>query len=176
MPEHEEHEHEHEHEEEREHRAEPAQPPPPPPAGAGMGAISVRLALTVIGAGVMILGVFLGWLSAEFGSPNGTEVGYEVFWSTDPSSDPGFFTSAGALVILVGLVTLGGAAFPTGFLSRIGAILGIVAFALFVITLYRVEDADLSITDIGIGMWLILAGGVVALVGGFMGSARPATT
>jgi hypothetical protein len=42
----------------------------------------------------------------------------------------------------------------------------------YAITLYRVEDADLSISEIGIGAWMAAAGGLVVLIGGFVGSRR----
>ncbi|HZA60163.1 MAG TPA: hypothetical protein VE754_00595, partial [Actinomycetota bacterium] len=75
------------------------------------------------------------------------------------------------VVIVLGLLALLGLAFRTGWLTRLAAALGVIAFVLFLITVYR-AGADRDLTDIGIGMWVILAGSVLALIGGFLGARR----
>lgn len=169
MPEHEGHEHEGPPggppEEGHEHRAEPS---PPPRTGPGMGGVAGRVGLSLAGGALMIVGVFLDWLSFQGFTANGTDFEWKVFFTADIAEEPGFFVSAGFIVLLIGIVAVVGAALPTGWLSRLGGVLGVVAFILYLITIMRVEGVDLSVGDTGIGMWLILAGGVIALVGGFI--------
>jgi hypothetical protein len=129
----------------------------------------VRVVLTLVGAAGLIIGAFLNWL-VHFGSSHGTDVGVNIFWSTHPDSNPTFLASAGFVTIVIGLIALIGLAPRTGGLTRLAGALGVVAFVLFVITLYRLKQPNLDIGDVGVGMWLILAGGVVALIGGFFGS------
>jgi hypothetical protein len=146
---------------------------PAPPSTAPASAIGARLILTLVGAAAMIVGAFLEWVKQGEFTVKGTKIGYTVFWDTDPSFEPSFLASAGFVMIVIGLITLLGIAMSTGWLSRLGAVLGLIAVALFVITLYRVADAELSIGNVGIGIWLILAGSILALVGGFV-QQRPA--
>ena len=48
--------------------------------------------------------------------------------------------------------------------------MGIAGFVLFMVQVYR---ADLTAADVQAGAWVALAGAVVALIGGFLGT-RPA--
>ena len=61
-----------------------------------------------------------------------------------------------------------GLAARSGWLTRLAGTLGIVGFVLFVIQLTRSHAAMPE--SIGRGAWLTLAGGVVALFGGFFGT------
>jgi hypothetical protein len=121
--------------------------------------------LGVVGGALMILGAFIDWLRA--GDSKGIENPIQVFWETTkpPGSADNFVVSAGFVVIVLGLLVILGAALSRGGLARVGAVLGIVAVVLFTVTLYR---ADLNLGDLGIGVWLILIGSVVALVGGYV--------
>lgn len=140
----------------------------------------LRAVLTAAGAAGIIGGAFLGWLT--FGGQStaeGTRAPVAVFWSNLADVDPArFTTSAGLVLMVLGLVALIGLALPTGWLTRLAGALAIIAFVLFLVSVIRVtrEDvgglAELGVGNIGIGMWLILAGGVLAVVGGFFG-ARP---
>jgi hypothetical protein len=144
--------------------------PPTAPATS----IGARLILTLVGAAAMIVGVFLDWLGGPAaGTQNGLDAPVEVFWSADVTGDVNFLTSAGFVVIVLGLLVILGAAMSTGWLSRLGAVLGIIAVVLFTITLYRVEGAELGVGDLGLGLWVILVGSILALVGGFA-QQRPA--
>ncbi|HJV04403.1 MAG TPA: hypothetical protein VJ868_03995, partial [Actinomycetota bacterium] len=77
--------------------------------------------------------------------------------------------SVGFVTIILGLLALLGMAFRTGWLTRIAGALGIVVFVLYAITLYRVPG-DAGFGEIGIGAWLVLIGGILALIGGFLGT------
>jgi hypothetical protein len=137
-------------------------PAAPPPARAA--SFLPGLVLGVIGGALMILGALLNWLKG--GDSQGIDAPIKVFWSPNVGNPTdNFVTSAGFIVIILGLLVILGAALARGGLARVGAVLGIVAMALFTITLYR---ADGNIGDLGIGVWAILVGSIVALVGGFV--------
>jgi hypothetical protein len=137
-----------------------------------IGSLSARIGLSLLGGGLMILSAFLAWYSNAF-SVNGTQVSYRVF---DPMSDSselaaGFFTSAGLVAIVLGGLALLGMAFRSGWLTRVAGVLGVIAFVLYGIRLYR-GVGQAFVADFGLGAWLLLAGGVVSVLGGFMGTAR----
>lgn len=131
------------------------------------GTLATRMVLTVIGAAGMIVGAFLKWLDQA--DQMGTEIEVQVLWSTNVAGESGFVTSVGFVAIVLGLLALLGLAFRSGWLTRIAGALAIVVFVLYAITLYRVPG-DAGVGDIGLGPWIVLAGGVLALIGGFMGT------
>jgi hypothetical protein len=131
------------------------------------GTLATRMVLTVIGAAGMIVGAFLKWLDQA--DQMGTEIEVQVLWSTNVAGESGFVTSVGFVAIVLGLLALLGLAFRSGWLTRIAGALAIVVFVLYAITLYRVPG-DSGVGDIGLGPWIVLAGGVLALIGGFMGT------
>jgi hypothetical protein len=148
-----------------------------PPAGG----LTIRIILTLLGAAAMILGAFLGWFrfelppGAEAPGTTGIDASWSLFYSTeDPFTDTNFLMSAGFVAIILGLLALLGLAFRTGWLTRLAGALAIVAIVAYAITLYRVEG-DLGVADIGLGAWLVAAGGLIALIGGFFGSRRVIT-
>ena len=121
-----------------------------------------------VGRALMSFGVFLGCVRGD--GTTGIDAPIEVFWEPNVDGSPDLFiTSAGFVVIVLGLLVILGAALGRGGLARVGAVLGIVAVVLFIVTRYR---ADENLGDVGIGVWLILVGSIVALVGGFL-SRRP---
>jgi hypothetical protein len=142
------------------------------PSGSGTAA---RVIFTLLGAAGMIIGAFLPWFKdvapAEIGL-DGVEVSYSVFYSTDDPFGASFFTSAGLIAIVLGVLALLGLVFRTGWLTTLAGVLGIVAVALVVITLYRVEGQDFDIFNTGGGLQLVLAGAILSVIGGFFG-ARP---
>jgi hypothetical protein len=126
----------------------------------------------VVGGALMILGAFLDWIGA--GDSKGIEAPIKVYWSPNVGgAADNFLVSAGFIVIVLGLLVILGAALGRGGLARTGAVLGIVAVVLFTITLYR---ADGNVGDLGIGVWLILVGSIVALVAGFLAPRSEAGT
>jgi hypothetical protein len=48
----------------------------------------------------------------------------------------------------------------------------VLAYVLVLISFYRLEGADLGIGDAGMGLWAILAGGVLAIIAGAMGRGK----
>jgi hypothetical protein len=138
-----------------------------------VGAIAARTALTVLGATGLIVGAFLPFMENVMG----TRLGLSILYRDRFSETNSFFHTVGVVMIALGLVAILGLALHSGWLTRLSGALGIIAFALFAIGVYRVPGGQL----IAAGAWICLAGSVVALVGGFfrvpraMVSTRPAT-
>jgi hypothetical protein len=126
----------------------------------------IRIVLTIIGAGAMIVASFLVWVqNTTNGSIVGTDVPVRSFYQPNFEPTTRFVTSAGAVMILLGLLALLGMAGRGGWLTRLAGALGIVAFVLILIEMNR---AGLALpNDIGVGLWVTLIGSLVALVGGF---------
>jgi len=154
--------------------------------GPSAGGLSARIVLTLLGAAGMIGGAFLNWFNLPSENvPEGVEVpgaaGIEWNWSvlykTDSPFDASFFASVGFVAIVLGLLALVGLALRTGWLTRLAGVLSIVVVIMYAITLYRVPEADtgpegFSLAQIGIGAWVVAAGGLVVLIAGFLGSRR----
>jgi hypothetical protein len=177
----------HEHEGDTPGHSHDATAAPPPPAtataavdvGPTPGGLSLRIILTLVGAAAIIGGAFLNWFNfgdVPEGIPvpegAGVDMNWSIFYDTGDPFGASFFTSAGFVAILLGLLAVLGMALRTGWLSRLAGALAIVAIVLYAITLYRVPEADLSFSEIGLGAWLVLAGGIIVVVGGFLGSRR----
>jgi len=131
---------------------------------AGAGSLAVRVVLTLLGAAGLIVGAFLPW----FQSVDGTKITMRIFVA-HPGTVTALLHSAGAIAILIGFVGILGLAPRTGWLTRLAGTLGIVAMVLFVIQVFR-APGNASMSDLGVGFWLVLAGAVVALIGGFFGT------
>ncbi|HEX2088325.1 MAG TPA: hypothetical protein VHI54_00115 [Actinomycetota bacterium] len=126
----------------------------------------------VVGGALMILGAFLPWVPGA--EVNGLEVPIEILIDPDVNRNPDLFvTSAGFLVIVLGLVVILGAALGWGGLPRLAAVLGIVTVALLIISAYR---GGANIGDLGLGVWVVLVGSIVALVAGFLAPRSEAGT
>jgi hypothetical protein len=146
--------------------------------GPTAGGLTIRILLSALGGAAMIFGGFLNWF--RFGEQEvppgvgltGIDLSNSVFYSTDDPFGASFVESAGLVVIVLGVLAVLGMAFRTGWLTTLAGVLGIIAFALVLITLYRVPDAGFDVSNVGIGLWIVLAGGVIAVFGGFFG-ARP---
>jgi|SRR5687768_917941 hypothetical protein len=134
--------------------------------GPGPGTIAGRVVLTTLGAAGMIVGAFLEW----FGGDRGTDLSYRVFFQPVSEANPVFVTSAGFVVIAIAVLALLGLA--GNWITRLAGALGIAAFVLFAISVYRAETASTFLESIQIGAWLVLAGSVIALIGGFVGARR----
>ena len=173
------------------HDAAAAPAPPPPTTSAAVdvgptaGGLSARIILTLLGAAGMILGAFLNWFNFPGEIPAGVDVpgtagiewNWSILYSTEDPFDASFFSSVGFIAIVLGVLALLGLALRTGWLTRLAGVLGIVVVIAYAITLYRVPEEEagpggFSIGQIGIGAWLVAAGGLVVLIAGFLGSRR----
>jgi hypothetical protein len=128
------------------------------------GSLVARVVVTLAGAAGLIIGGFLDW----WHTTAGTSLDNRAFYQTTFTTTDNFVATAGFVSLVLGLVAVVGLA-TTGWLSRLAGALAIAAFVLYAVQVYR---ADTSLTAVTVGAWLMLAGGVVALIGGFL--ERPA--
>lgn len=134
------------------------------------GGMVARVILTLLGAAGMIYGAFLDWLLESTNASRGIDANWTIFFSTNPGDAPNIWSSAGFVIIVLGILAVIGLAFRTGWLTSLAGALAVAAMVLLGITFYRVTDLDLGIQDFGVGAWLIVAGGLLALIGGFFGA------
>jgi hypothetical protein len=136
--------------------------------------LGLRVVLTVLGGALLIASAFLDWLGFE-DAPKGTEVPIQFLWSPVEREVPEFATSLGFVVIVLGVLAIVGLVPQTGWLTSLAGFLAIAVFVSSVVTLYRVGGggAHLGIGEVAIGGWLVLGGGVLALIAGLFGR-RPA--
>jgi len=128
----------------------------------------VRLVLTLAGAAAMIVSGFLKWIN-PIAQSTAQHISIRSLWSTNFRHTGNFLTSMAALVVLLGLVAIVGLAPRSGWLTRLAGALGIVVAVLFGIQLFRVPQGSFP-GDLGVGVWVLLGGSIVALVGGFLGT------
>jgi hypothetical protein len=132
--------------------------------GWSMMGLVVRIILTLAGAAGLIVGAFLEWIQ----DTTGVDLDIRAFWQTtfDKQSST-FVETVGFVMIVLGLLAIVGLAPRSGWLTRFAGALGIAGFVLFLIEVYR---ADQTVADVQVGGWLALAGGIIALIGGFFGT------
>jgi hypothetical protein len=132
--------------------------------GTGTSAVSniVRMILTIAGAAGMIVGAFLEWVNGR----DAVGLTYRAYYRPIFTGSS-FLVSAGAVMILLGLIALIGLAGWGGWLSRFAGALGVIAFVLIAISMNRATGMTLP-DDIGAGLWWSLAGSIVVLIGGFL--------
>lgn len=135
-------------------------------AGPTPGGLALRLLLTLAGAAGMIVGAFLTWLARGETSAAGTGIAWPVLLLGDPGR-AGLFRSAGLVVIVLGLLVVLGLAVRRGWLTILAGLLAIAVFVMVLIAEYR---AGGGIDTLGPGIWLVLASGLAAVVGGFFAS------
>jgi hypothetical protein len=136
--------------------------------------VAARFILTALGAAGLIIGGFLNWVS----NIDGVRLDDRALYQMSFIDTSVFVRTMGFGAIVLGLLALLGLAFRSGWLTRIAGALGIVGFVMFAIQLYRANGDQV----IQLGGWICLAGAIVALIGGFLGTRRvvattaPATT
>jgi hypothetical protein len=129
-----------------------------------IGSIAARTILTALGAAGLIIGAFLDFVS---GIP-GTKLSWSIFYRADITQTNSFFRTVGVVMIALGLVALIGLAMHSGWLTRLAGVLGIIGVVLVGIGVYRVSGGQ----TMDVGVWICLAGSVLALIGGFFGVPR----
>jgi hypothetical protein len=130
--------------------------------------IAARMVLTLAGAAAMIIGPFLDWIEGR----EATSIGIQALWQSDFGDRSSFVQTLGFVFIVLGLLAIVGLAARTGWLTRIAGALGIVAFVLFAIQVFRASGDQ----TIQIGAWIALAGSILALVAGFLGARTAVVT
>ena len=93
----------------------------------------IRIVLTLLGAAGMIVGAFLRWIHGI----TGVQLDARALWRTEFLNTSTFVRTVGFVVIVLGLLAIIGLAPRGGWLTRLAGVLGIVAFVLFPIELYR---------------------------------------
>jgi hypothetical protein len=131
--------------------------------------LAVRVILSVGAAVLLLVGSFLEWTNGT----DGSELSIQALWETDPGTS-GFFASAGLVTAICGAVIILGLAFKGGWLTRFAGAAALVTFTLVVIQQGRAGNLD-TLSDVGLGLWMVLAGGVLALIGGFFPTTRTVT-
>lgn len=127
----------------------------------------LRIVLVALGAAGLFVGAFLEWVNGI----NGIDVSNRFFFTTDVRATTQFLASAGAIAIVIGLVAMLGLTLINGWVVRLAGIAGVIAFVLSVITMARAQGFSLP-QDIGIGLWVMLAGSVLTLIAGFVPATR----
>ncbi len=141
-----------------------------------------RAALSLIGAAAMIAGSFLVWLRSP--SYTGVKLNHRIYYKfylahnnhVNPLSHSKFVTSAGIVTIVLGVVAILGLFPSRGWLTSVAGILAIIAIVLFAVVVKGANvHPKLHIRkEIGVGAVVVLVGGVLALIGGFVGARRRA--
>ncbi len=132
----------------------------------------------IIGALLMIIGVFLSWVDFDLYIVSESASGWELF--TDDDFDFVDYSYAPLVALVCGILSLVVTLVPT-ILGNLGRILGLVAFILAIVSVavsllfYTDFDAVLGFS-VGIGMWVCIAGGIITIIGGIldMVSGKPA--
>jgi hypothetical protein len=127
----------------------------------------LRLALVAIGVAGLLVGAFLEWVNGI----NGIDLSNRVFFRADIQTTTRFVESSGFVAMAIGLVAVLGLALVSGWLIRLAGIAGIIAFVLSVISLARIQDPSLP-GDIGVGLWMLIAGSIVIVFAGFVPTTR----
>jgi len=127
--------------------------------GWAMGRHVVRVVMTLVGAGLLLVGAFMNWV----GGITGDRLSFEAFVRTGAPTVPEFWRSAAMVMLVIGLAGLLGLATARGGLTRLSGALAIAAFALLAIQLARAGELSSQLNE---GPWLALAGGVVLVLGG----------
>jgi hypothetical protein len=134
--------------------------------------VAARIVLTLLGAAGLIVGGLLQWWDDMVG----TELTVKALYQTTFTETDQFVTSVGAVAILLGLIAVLGLVAPSGWLTRLAGALGVVMFIMFAVQAYRATSSvDAVLDHLGAGAWVVLGGGLVALVGGFLGRPRMLT-
>ncbi|MGH2572247.1 MAG: hypothetical protein ACRDGU_01965 [Actinomycetota bacterium] len=128
--------------------------------------MAVRVLLTLLGAAGLIVSAFMDWIDGT----TAVNLDIRALWeATFDQESATFIATVGFVMIVLGLLAIVGMAPRSGWLTGLAGALAIAAFVLFAIQVYR---ADRTVQDIDPGAWVALAGGALALIGGFFGSRR----
>lgn len=135
--------------------------------------------IAIIGAVILIVGVFLTWLSIG----DATASGWKVY--TDAKDSDMKYTFVPLVALICGIISLVLMIVPTFMnvdkFKQINVILGLIALILAIVVVicgilfytqsWTAFGVTIKLTDIykiGIGFWLVLIGGIITMVGGLM--------
>jgi hypothetical protein len=123
----------------------------------------LRTLLTLLGVAGIVVSAFLDWTQGI----TGIRLSDRVFFTTTFTTTSLFVASAGFVAIAIGLVALLGIASLNGWPTRLAGALGLAAFILVLISMYRAPNMSLP-QDISAGLWVLLAGSLVCVIAGFV--------
>lgn len=127
--------------------------------------VILRTILTAIGAAAVGIGAFLQWYKPS--ALAGTSTDWRVFYRPSALQNTvDIFRSAGGIMVLIAIFALLGLVFRSGLITRFAGVLALIGFGLFVATVYRAHGN--ASNGVGPGMWIILGGSIVTVIGGFM--------
>jgi hypothetical protein len=132
--------------------------------GWSVGGMLARILFTGLGAAGLIVGAFLNWIQ----NIDGVRLDDRAFYQKTFLSTGTFVRTVGFAMIILGLLALLGLSPRSGWLTRFAGALGIIGFVLVTIEMFRASGDQ----TLQAGAWICLAGGVVALIGGFFGTRR----
>jgi len=132
--------------------------------------------IALVGAIIMIVGVFLDWLTFDFIIKGSSYNGLDIFNDSDLD-----YKFVPIVSLVCGIIALCLMILPTFMnndkFEKINNILGIVTLILSAVVIicgilfYTQSSNGVSLTDvydIKIGFWLVLIGAIITLVGGLM--------
>jgi hypothetical protein len=127
-----------------------------------------RMVLTLIAVAALVVSAFVDWAPQRVGD----ELTVKALVRTDFGTQSDFIKTVGALTVLVGLLALIGLVDRTGWLTRLAGAAALVGFVMFAVQAYRFygHDAGTAFHHARVGVWLLLGGGVLLLLGGFLGA------
>jgi hypothetical protein len=120
----------------------------------------------VAGGALIGLSGFLPWASGNGRTASAFDLSGKWLWEFGASLRADALKSIGiGLVVLAVVVVIGGVA-PNRWLAVVGGALAVTAALLYVITVLR--GAEDGFSRLGLGVWMAVGGGVVAVVGGLL--------
>ncbi|HWG26176.1 sugar:proton symporter [Actinospica sp.] len=127
-----------------------------------------RLLATLLGVALLVVGAFLDWVPSH----TGDKLTIKALVQPDFAGESDLVRTVGGLSVLIALVALAGLVDRTGWLTRLAGAAALAMFVMFAVEAYRVfgHDFNTAVHDVRVGAWLQLVGGVVLLIGGFLGA------
>lgn len=130
------------------------------------GRIRARLVFTLLGAAALVVGAFLDWMDGLAGN----KVTLRSLVENDFHTRSSLLHTAGAVSVLIAIVAVVSLLDPTGWLTRLTGLAGVVLFVMFAVQVYRhdAQDFGTAVNALRPGAWLQLGGGVALLIGGMV--------
>ncbi|HWG25121.1 hypothetical protein [Actinospica sp.] len=130
------------------------------------GRIQTRLAFTLIGAAALVVGAFLDWTR----SLAGNKLTLRSLVQNDFYTRSNMLHTVAAISVLIAIVAVLSLLDPSGWLTRLAGLAGLVLFVMFAIQVYRHDGQNFrpAVDALQPGAWLQLGGGVVLLAGGLV--------
>ena len=140
----------------------------------------------IIGAIILVVGVFLNWCSFEVGSLTTNWTGWDLYGKKNGIGDTDVkYLYVPLLALICGIISIVLMIIPTIMnvekFKQINNILGIIALILAIVviitgllwylqswTVGSITFKFNNIYKIGIGFWLVLVGAIITMVGGLM--------